>query len=374
MRRILTIVVLAAAAGCSRMDFPATFGGAPAARRPLGGKDTAGSMTADTRSERLAEVLGKWNQQAGDDATDKEYRLGPGDELDVGVFALEKREETTHLKRTLTKEGLLALPWVGDLPAAGLTVRELENLIGKSYANRFIKNPQVTVEVTTHRSAGVVVTGAVKSPGIYYLTSSRSTVLEMLLKAGGLAKDAADEVLVIHPPKGMAQESTATNAAALADADLAESVLIGQGGSTVSIDLKKLVDGSDLTSNIGLAAGDVVAVRSLAQRFIYILGYVSRPGAYEMVTPQLDPVRAVALAGGLTPISRPDNCFILRETSQGQAVIRVNLVKMAHGVKAPTYLEAGDTLVIGTSLMGRLSEFVRPSAAFGVNAAYSPIP
>ncbi|MFH0953723.1 MAG: polysaccharide biosynthesis/export family protein [Verrucomicrobiota bacterium] len=371
---LITFALLAVAAGCSRMDFPTTFGLPPGGRHGPAGKGGGSTTAADARSEQLAEVLSKWNQQLGPIGADQEYQVGPGDELDVGIFALEKPEETTHLKRTVTKDGVLPLPWVGDLPAAGVTVRQLENRVRAAYSGRFIKNPQVTVEVAEHRSAAIVVTGAVKNPGIYYLTSSKSTVLEMLLKAGGLAREAADEVLVIRPPKEGLPESARTNAAAMAAGDAVESTLIGQGGSTISIDLRRLIDGSDLGVNAVLGAGDVVAVRSLAQRFIYILGYVARPGAYEMATPQLDPVRAVALAGGLTPISRPDNCFILRETQQGQSVIPVNLVKMAHGVRAPTYLEGGDTLVIGTSLMGRLSEFVRPSAAFGVNASYSPLP
>ena len=124
--------------------------------------------------------------------------MGPSDELDIGVFALESPEQTTHLQRIISREGFISLPWVGDLIIKDLSVRQAEELIKKAYGGRYIKNPQITVQVTQHHSVAVLMTGAVKNPGIFYLTDNQSTLLDMLAKSGGLRDDASDELLLLH--------------------------------------------------------------------------------------------------------------------------------------------------------------------------------
>ena len=141
----------------------------------------------------------------------------------------------------------------------------------------------------------------------------------------------------------------------------------------VPVDLKQLIDNSDLQQNVDVRGGDIVAVKSVARSFVYVLGYVARPGAYEMRgSGDIDALRAVALAGGLLPSARAENSFVVRETTNGQSIISVNLVRVAHGSKPSLVMEPGDTLVVGSGFFARLSEFVRPSASASVGASYSP--
>jgi protein involved in polysaccharide export with SLBB domain len=83
---------------------------------------------------------------------------------------------------------------------------------------------------------------------------------------------------------------------------------------------------------------------------------------------RVDALRAVALAGGLVPSARAENSVLVRETAQGQQVVAVDLTKMARGVRPPLYMQPGDTLVVGSSTIAKMTEFIRPSV--GVGAQY----
>ena len=50
----------------------------------------------------------------------------------------------------------------------------------------------------------------------------------------------------------------------------------------------------------------------------------------------------------------------------------VDLTRMARGKTQAETMQPGDTLVVGSSFVARLSEFVRPSVSAGMS--YSPVP
>lgn len=358
--------------GCSQQDFSR-----PIVNAPFKGVDrTPGKALSESRAERLPQVLSEWNKKTA--GRPQEYFLGAGDVIDVSIYALEDPDQTTHLDRTVGKEGAISLPWVGDISVKGLTVNQLEDRIRAAYAGRYIKNPQISVQIKTHRSVAVVVTGAVNTPGVYHLTSSRSSILEILAMAGGLKDDASDEISIIRsgvsalPPAALSTNAPAPKAAAgKTNAPAIDPSLLAAGSAMLEVNLKELIDDRNMQQNVDVRGGDIVAVRSVARNYVYVVGYVARPGAYEMRGSEtFDALRAVALAGGLLPTARSENSYVVRETTNGQSIISVNLVKVAHGSEAPLPLSPGDTLVVGSGFFARLSEFVRPSASVG--ASYNP--
>jgi len=374
VQRIVLFFVLIAG-GCSRQDFsqPVVFNELSNAMEPRksNARTPKKPPTNDMRTEKVAKLVGSLNQQTPTKPED--YRLGPSDELDIGVFALESPEQTTHLQRIISREGFISLPWVGDLIIKDLSVRQAEELIKKAYGGRYIKNPQITVQVTQHHSVAVLMTGAVKNPGIFYLTDNQSTLLDMLAKSGGLRDDASDELLLLHGrPADVTSNSEASAEAKTPDTPMA-AALLTKGRDVTPVSLKGLVDEGDLSLNLDVGAGDIIVVRPMSRRFIYVLGYVQSPGAFEMKGPQVDALRAVALAGGLGASARAENSFIVRDTTEGQKVIPVDLIKAAQGVRAAPLMEAGDTLVVASGFFARLAEFVRPGASATTGVSYSPL-
>ncbi len=48
-------------------------------------------------------------------------------------------------------------------------------------------------------------------------------------------------------------------------------------------------------------------------------------------------------------------------------MVPIDLTKIARGSRPPVYMAPGNTLVVGSSMTGKLAEFIRPSASVGAN-------
>jgi len=69
-------------------------------------------------------------------------------------------------------EGDIQVPLAGSVHVAGLTVQQTEKELDK-VLNKYIKNPQVVVNVVEVRSQPVSVLGAVNSPGVHQCRGTR---------------------------------------------------------------------------------------------------------------------------------------------------------------------------------------------------------
>jgi protein involved in polysaccharide export with SLBB domain len=107
------------------------------------------------------------------------YKLGSADEVQITVF----RQDDMSGKFAIDGEGYLALPLVGEIKAGGLTTRQLENEIAiRLKADQYLVDPQVSVQLLTHRS--IYVLGEVSKPGSYEYRDGM-TVTNAVALAGG---------------------------------------------------------------------------------------------------------------------------------------------------------------------------------------------
>ncbi len=357
------------AAGCSNMD----FGRSPASRigdafdpgKPFVAEGEDPQAIEEARRERLEQVLAEWVKQSGVD--DEDYRIGPEDILRIDILSLERANETASLKRTVENDGSISLPWVGRVNVGGLIPREAEQLVRDAYDTRFLRNPQISVTVDQHRSHAVVMTGAVAKPGVYFLKRSSASILEIISMAGGLAAAAGNELLILRAAETPAVTEDADDVDAAEDQEPASH-------DAVMVDLRRLVEDGDIRLNVSVRAGDVISVPSRRRAFIYVLGYVQGPGAREFDPKQgITALNALAMSGGLSPQGRADNVFIVRETQDGgRRVIPIDLAKIAHGVRPDLPMHAGDTMVVGSSVLMKMTEFIRPTVSTGMS--YTPAP
>jgi len=81
-------------------------------------------------------------------------------------------------------DGMIALPLIRDVKAAGLTPNDLADRI-QDALREFITDPSVTVVVRQMNSRKVFITGEVARPGAYPLASPM-TVMQLIAIAGGL--------------------------------------------------------------------------------------------------------------------------------------------------------------------------------------------
>ena len=127
-----------------------------------------------------------------------EYRLGLGDRLRVNVHG----ERDLSGEFQVTGAGVVTMPLIGDMPAVGLTARELEANIVRGLSNGYLRNPSVSVEVYEFRPYFVL--GEVGKPG-RYPTLEGTTIVAAIATAGGYTYR-ADKRRIYIRRAGTAQE------------------------------------------------------------------------------------------------------------------------------------------------------------------------
>ncbi|MPY87924.1 MAG: sugar transporter [Luteitalea sp.] len=155
-----------------------------------------------------------------------DYVIGSEDVLGVVFW----RDQEMSGDVTVRPDGMITLPLIQDIKAAGLPPDALRAQIQKA-ASKYIQDPTVTVVVRQINSRKVFISGEVLRPGAYPLTGSM-TVLQLLAVAGGLSEFAdAKEIKVMRP-----------------------------GGQILEFNYKDVSQGKELEQNVQLKPGDTVIV------------------------------------------------------------------------------------------------------------------
>ncbi len=108
------------------------------------------------------------------------YRVGVDDDLLISVWHEPELSQAVVVR----PDGMITLPLLGDIKAAGLTTEELQAVLAEKMKT-LVNEPQVTVLVKAVKSRKVYAMGAVAKQGVYPL-SGKLTVLELIAEAGGL--------------------------------------------------------------------------------------------------------------------------------------------------------------------------------------------
>lgn len=119
------------------------------------------------------------------------YRLGSGDQLKITVYGEERLTGTFPVNG----QGKVAFPLLGEVPAAGKSLNELEKLLAAGLSEGFVNNPSVTVEVANFRPYYIL--GEVAKPGEYQFTDGL-TVFSAVARAGGFTYRADQKRIYIH--------------------------------------------------------------------------------------------------------------------------------------------------------------------------------
>jgi polysaccharide biosynthesis/export protein len=129
----------------------------------------------------------------GGPQTDESYRIGATDLLSIAVFQVP---DLSFDEIRVDASGNVQMPMIGSVQAAGLTPNELSNAIARRLAERFLRNPQVTVTVKEAASQKVTLDGAVTQPGVYEMRG-RTTLLQAVAMARGPTPSANVESVAV---------------------------------------------------------------------------------------------------------------------------------------------------------------------------------
>lgn len=278
--------------------------------------------------------------------------ISPDDLLEVYVFDVAEISRQYRV----SPSGSITLPLLsGPIAAAGLTPEQLSQAISERLRTAgLVSSPQVTVAVKESRIQSVAVAGAVKRPQIYPIFG-RTTLLDVLSQAEGLADDAGNTAIITRG-------EVAARVRGLGVGQHAR----GQQpplSRTVTVDLKRLLENGEPSLNLDLYPGDRVTVQRAG--IIYVVGAVNRSGGFTLKNDQeeMTVLKAIALAEDLKSTAVRNKALIIRKNPQmsGQREeIPIDLKKVLAGQAPDRPMQTNDILFVpdstGKKAMRRAAE------------------
>ena len=157
------------------------------------------------------------------------YKLGPEDTIEISVW----KEPDLTKQIVIPPDGRITYPLIGEIKAAGLTVKQLQTEILKRL-EKFVSDANVTVILLKPQFYKIYVTGKVNKPG-EFVVGRPPSVMQAISMAGGLTPFASPGSIVILRKVGGNEEVFPFN-------------------------YKEVSKGASLEQNRSLMPGDVVVV------------------------------------------------------------------------------------------------------------------
>ena len=114
-------------------------------------------------------------------ASERPFRVGPFDKLTIDVFG---SEELSGKEVQVDASGRMTFPLIGTIEVAGKTPGEIGVMMQDLFRGRYIRNPQVTVNLKEIVSQTVTIGGEVKKPGVYPIIG-KMTLMTAIASAEG---------------------------------------------------------------------------------------------------------------------------------------------------------------------------------------------
>jgi len=251
----------------------------------------------------------------------EEYVVGPQDVIALTIFNDESQSRPALLIDT---DGTIDCPYIGRVKVAGLTARQIEDLLRQALGVRadaqgvwrgYLVNPNINISVKEFRSQRVSVNGAVRNPGEVELKGD-PTLTRALSAAGYPTLESGSYIIITHAPANPSPGGVAPV----------------RPDDQVRVSREDIDNGR--ASRIRLRPGDSIRVPP-ADKF-YIFGEVKNTGMW-VLSGDVNVLQALAMAGGLTDRANKNNIRIQRIVDGRKSEIKA---------KESTLLMAGDTIVV----------------------------
>lgn len=125
-------------------------------------------------------------------AADRPALIGPLDTIQVDVFNVPELSREMQVDAS----GRIAMPLAGTIDARGKTAEELAGTITTALRARYVRNPEVTVNIKSSVSQVVTIDGQVVEPGLYPVTN-QMTLMRVIASAKGMSEFARQDDVVI---------------------------------------------------------------------------------------------------------------------------------------------------------------------------------
>jgi len=332
------------------------------------------------------------------------YILGPGDSLIIKV-----NENTAALNNifTIDGEGAASLKRLDKIYVSGMTIKELEIVLNEKY-KKFVKKPDVKLEVIKYRTIQVYVDGEVVDPGMHSLPGSFSTLnsyqtgsyieeenFPKIFEENSFNRAIPETIENNYNEKNISLVQTPgflfpTVFDALreggginANANLEEIIItrknnISDGGGRIKakINLLSAIDLSDPSQNIRIFDGDTILISksedkipskvnkilrsNINPKFINVVigGQIENQSNFFKIGRNSSLLEAIEISGG-TKIFKGPVKFIRYNSDGTYEKRKFNLSKKASkGSYKNPYLREGDIIIVGKGSLKIASEII----------------
>lgn len=181
-----------------------------------------------------------------------EYRIQPGDQLEIKFFFNPELNETVLVR----SDGKISLQLIDDIQATGLTPAQLDEELTRLYAQE-LQKPVITVLVRASTGHRIYVGGEVGTPGLLSLVPGM-TALQAVINAGGFRETARPGAVIV----------------------------IRKGSDNRAIPMRVDLDPSSAEGDISLEPSDIVYVPKtfIAAANLFVNQYIERLFLYRGIS------------------------------------------------------------------------------------------
>lgn len=124
-----------------------------------------------------------------------DYRIGPGDRLQVKLYDVISQAEVTTYERTVDIRGLIDIPQLGRFYVNGRNVPQVKAMIAEQ-AKQLVADPTIELDIIETRQQTYSIVGGIDRPGTYIIPGPDFRILAAITSGGRLDSTAKDIYII----------------------------------------------------------------------------------------------------------------------------------------------------------------------------------
>lgn len=319
------LAILFALTGCYSMRWTQRYSSA------LGNLESNNAILEESGNDEESERMRIERLQRLAGAEDEAYRINAGDRVDIRVYGHDDLSMSTRVG----PDGTIGFVFIGQLTLAGLTPSEASEEIVKGLSP-YIKHPVASVTVSEITGETVTVSGAVRNPGLYQI-SSLSRLVDAYAMAGGSANRMFNGVDVDI-------------------ADLQHSMFI-RGNEIIPVDFVAAIERGDPLNNVKLHKGDYIFIAQRMEASITVCGEVKNPHR-RLYEPGMGLIEVLTTAGWMNE-SHWSHVIIIRNGLADPKMYKIDIDGIMAGQCKNVLLKPNDIVYVPRDNLSEYNVFIR---------------